>query len=148
MFEFSSSLKAQQIKRPLTLVIFILSVFLLTGCGGTKVYKNDKTIAYNGSIYNLSNVMTIGTINTGKLSNDETVNLKGKNRKQIEALLKDSGPMYVRMAFDFDGKEMLYRASSVDSWSGYSKMQKSFDKAGKDVTSLMANKKKMQLKLK
>jgi predicted heme/steroid binding protein len=148
MFEFSSSLKAQQLKRPLTLVIFILSVFLLTGCGGTKVYKNDKTIAYNGSIYNLSNVMTIGTINTGKLSNDETVNLKGKNRKQIEALLKDSGPMYVRMAFDFDGKEMLYRASSVDSWSGYSKMQKSFDKAGKDVTSLMANKKKMQLKLK
>ena len=56
--------------------------------------------------------------------------------------------MYVRMAFDFDGKEMLYRASSVDSWSDYSKMKKSFDNAGKQITSLMANKKKMQLKLK
>ena len=148
MFKFSSSLKAQKIRRPLALVIFILSALLLTGCGGTKVYKNDKTIAYNGSIYNLSNVMQTGTINTGKLSNDETVNLKGADRKQIEAYLKESGSMYVRMAFDFDGKEMLYRASSVTKWSEYSSMLKKFEKAGKDITSLMANKKKMQLKLK
>lgn len=148
MFEAKNSLKTLQIKRPLALVILFLSALLLTGCGGTKVYKNDKTIAYNGSIYNLSNVMQIGTSNTGKLSNDETVNLKGADRKKIEAYLKDSGPMYVRMAFDFDEKEMLYRASSVDSWSAYSKMSKSFEKAGKDITSLMANKKKMQLKLK
>jgi predicted heme/steroid binding protein len=148
MFEVISSLKKQQSKHPFTLVTLILSVLLLTACGGTKVYKNDKTIAYNGSIYNLSNVMTIGTSNTGKLSNDETVNLKGADRKQVEAYLKESGPMYVRMSFELDEQEMLYRASSVEKWSDYSRMLKSYEKAGKDITSLMANKKKMQLKLK
>jgi len=149
MFEVTSTLETQRRKnRPIALVVLVLTVLLLTACGGTKVYKNDKTVVYNGSVYNMSNVMQIDSKNTGKLANDESVNLKGADRKQVEAYLKESGPMYVRMAFDFDGKEMLYRASSVDSWSDYSKMKKSFDNAGKQITSLMANKKKMQLKLK
>ena len=52
------------------------------------------------------------------------------------------------MAFQFDDQEMAYRASDVEKWSQYSKMKKSFEKAGKDISSLMANKKKIQLKLK
>ena len=148
MFNLTSSSKTQKNNRALTLFIFVLSAFLLSGCGGTKVYKNDKTIVYRDSVYNLSNVKKTSSTITGKLANDETVNLKGADRKQIETYLDNSGPVYVRMAFDFDDMEMLYRAQSVDRWSDYSRMKKSFDKASKDITSLMGNKKKMQLKLK
>ena len=149
MFKVISSSKTRkQFSRAFVLVLSIVAVFLLVGCGGTKVYKNDKTVVYNGAVYNLSNVGTIDSKISGKLSDSETVNLKGADRKQIEAYLKEYDSIYVRMAFELDEKEMLYRASSVDKWSDYSKMQKSFESAGKQITSLMGNKKKMQLKLK
>jgi len=121
---------------------------MFTGCGSTKVYNNDKTIVYNGAVYNASKAKQISAKSTAKLSDVETVDLKGADRKQIEAYLKEYGSIFVRMAFDFDGQEMLYRASSVDSWKKYQNMQKSFESAGKQITSLLGDKKKMQLKLK
>ena len=75
------------------------------------------------------------------------VNLAGVSRKQFEAYLKGNGPVYVRQSFDLDGEEMLYQASTVSKWSQYSKMQKNFESAGKKITSLLGDKKKMQLKL-
>ena len=144
----SSSENHSRFGRASIMALSIVAVFLLVSCGGTKVYKNDKTVVYNGAVYNLSNVMTINSKISGKLSDSETVDLKGADRKQIEAYLKQYNSIYVRMAFDLDEKEMLYRASSVDKWSDYSKMQKSFESAGKQITSLLGNKKKMQLKLK
>ena len=144
----SSSHSHNRYGRAFALALSIVAVFLLAGCGGTKVYKNDKTVVYNGAVYNLSKVMTIDSKISGKLSDSETVDLKGADRKQIEAYLDQYNAIYVRMAFELDDKEMLYRASSVEKWSEYSKMQKSFESAGKQITSLLANKKKMQLKLK
>ena len=134
--------------RVLTLATTVLAMLLLTACfSSTKVYKNDKTVVYNGAVYNLSNVKQMNKKITGKLADDSSVNLSNADRKQIEAYL-DQGPMYVRMAFGFDEQEMLYRASSVKKWSDYSKMRSSFDSAGKKIASLMAHKKKNQLKLK
>ena len=136
------------LNRTLIFIASIMAMLLLAGCGSTKVYNNDKTLVYNGAVYNLSKVTQIDTRITGKLSDSRTESLKNADRKQIEAYLKEFQTIYVRMAFEFDDKEMLYRASSVSKWSEYSNMKKSYDKAGKDITSLMANKKKMQLKLK
>ena len=136
------------LNRTLLLIVSIMAMLLLAGCGGTKVYNNDKTLVYNGAVYNLSKVTQIDTRITGKLSDSRTESLKSADRKQIEAYLKEFQTIYVRMAFEFDDKEMLYRASSVSKWSEYSNMKKSYEKAGKEITSLMANKKKMQLKLK
>lgn len=132
----------------LILATSILAILMFTGCGSTKVYNNDKTIVYNGAVYNASKAKQISAKSTAKLSDVETVDLKGADRKQIEAYLKEYGSIFVRMAFDFDGQEMLYRASSVDSWKKYQNMQKSFESAGKQITSLLGDKKKMQLKLK
>lgn len=149
MFKAMSSSKTHNsLGRAFVLTLSVVAVFLLVGCGGTKVYKNDKTVVYNGAVYNLSNVGTIQGKISGKLSDSKTVDLKGADRKQIEAYLEEYNSIYVRMAFDLDDKEMLYRASSVEKWSEYSKMQKSFESAGKQITSLLGNKKKMQLKLK
>ena len=125
-----------------------MAALAVCACGSTKVYNNDKTVVYNGAIYNLSKVTQINSKISGKLSDTETVSLKGADRKQIEAYLTEHGTIYVRMAFQLDDQEMLYRASSVKKWSEYSNMLKSFEKAGSQITSLMANKKKMQLKLK
>lgn len=133
--------------RALTLMAVVMTALLLVACGGTKVYNNDKTVVYNGAVYNLSKVKQINTRNTGKLADESSVNLNGADRKQIESYL-EQGPMYVRMAFGLDDQEMLYRASSITKWSEYNNMLKSFERAGKQITSLMANKKKMQLKLK
>ena len=132
----------------LVLAASIMAMFLLAGCGGTKVYNNDKTVVYNGAVYNMSAVKQINPKSMGKLSDNNTVNLKGVTKKEFEAYLKEYDSVYVRLFFDLDGQELLYRASSVDKWKDYQHMQKSFENAGNQITSLMANKKKMQLKLK
>ena len=133
--------------RTLALTASVLTILLLTACGGTKVYNNDKTVVYRDAVYNVSKVKQINPKISGKLADDSSVNLRGADRKQIESYLTQ-GPMYVRMAFGLDEQEMLYRASSITKYSEYSSMLKSFESAGKQITSLMGNKKKMQLKLK
>ena len=133
--------------RVFTLTASVLTILLLTACGSTKVYNNDKTVVYRDAVYNISKVKQITSKTTGKLADESSVNLAGADRKKIEAYL-EQGPMYVRMAFGLDDQEMLYRASSVAKWSEYNSMLKSFESAKKQITSLMGNKKKMQLKLK
>lgn len=134
--------------RALIVAVSVLSVLMIASCGSTKVYNNDKTIVYNGAMYNVSKAKQINAKTTAKLSDGNTVDTKGADRKQIEAYLDEHNSIFVRMAFEFDDQEMLYRASSVDSWKDYSHMSKSFEKAGKQITDLLGDKKKMQLKLK
>ncbi|MGA9574950.1 MAG: hypothetical protein WBS20_13500 [Lysobacterales bacterium] len=135
--------------RALVLAVSVVSLLLLAGCiSSAKVYNNDKTVVYNGAIYNLGNVKQIQPKISGKLSDTKTVDLTNADKKQIEAYLKEYKTIYVRMAYNFDDQEMLYRASSVSKWSDYSKMKSSFDKAGKQINGLMADKKKLQVKLK
>ena len=143
----SNSKTTRQFGRSIAFFASIMIILLLTACGGTKVYNNDKTVVYNGAVYNMSQLRQIASKISGKLSEDSTVNLANADRKQVEAYL-ENGPVYVRMAFGLDDKEMLYRASSVSKWSEYNKMLKSFESAGKQITKLMGDKKKMQLKLK
>jgi len=142
-----STKRRQRFGRTLVLAGSILTMLFLSGCGGTKVYNNDKTIVYRDSIYNVSAVRTIGSEISGKLSDDSIISLKGADKKKVKSLIKEHGSVYVRMSFMLDDQEMLYRAKSVDSYSDYSRMQKDFEKAGKQITSLLGDKKKMQLKL-
>jgi hypothetical protein len=133
--------------RTLILATSIMTMLLLTACGSTKVYNNDKTIVYRDSVYNVSKVKQISSKTTGKLSDDSIVNLKGANKKKVQGLIKENGSIYVRMSFDLDEQEMLYRAKSVENWGDFNRMQNDFDKARKQITSLLGDKKKMQLKL-
>ena len=150
MFTLTSASSTQgRFIRMLVLSISVMSMILLAGCiSSAKVYNNDKTVVYNGAMYNMKNVKQITAKISGKLSDTKTVDLRAADKKQIEAYLKQYKSIYVRMAFDFDDQEMLYRASSVEKWSEYSKMKSSFENAGKDITKLLADKKKLQLKLK
>ena len=150
MFTLTSSPSSRvRFVRMLVLSVSVMSMILLTGCiSSSKVYNNDKTVVYNGAMYNMKNVQQISSKISGKLSDSETVDLRASDKKQIEAYLKQYDSIYVRMAFQFDDQEMLYRASSVEKWSDYSKMKNSFESAGKQITKLLGDKKKLQLKLK
>jgi len=135
--------------RTLVLAASVLSMLLLAGCiSSSKVYNNDKNVVYRGTMYNMSNVKQISSVITGKLDDDTEVKLTSADRKQVEAYLDDNSPMFVKMAFEFDDQELVYRASSISKWSEYSKMKSSFESAGKKISKLMANKKQIQLKLK
>jgi len=139
----------RRLGRTLVFVTCVLSVMMLAGCvASAKVYQNDKTVVYNGATYNLANVKQIKSKISGKLSDTQTVDLLNADKKQIESYLDEYKTIYVRMAFDFDDQEMLYRASSVSKYSDYSKMKSSFQNANDQINKLMADKKKLQLKLK
>ena len=147
MFKVKNSVKATG--RILVLAFSVLSMLLLAGCiSSSKVYNNDKNVVYRGTMYNMANVKQIKSVITGKLESDKEVTLTNADRKQVEAYLDDNSSMFVKMAFEFDDQELVYRANDVEKWSEYSKMKKSFESAGKDISKLMANKKKIQLKLK
>jgi len=135
--------------RTLVLAASVLSMLLLAGCiSSSKVYNNDKNVVYRGTMYNMANVKQISSVITGKLDDDTEVKLTNADRKQVEAYLDDNSPMFVKMAFEFDDQELVYRAGSISKWSEYSKMKKSFESAGKKIGKLMADKKQIQLKLK
>lgn len=145
----SASKTKGRIGRTLVLAASILSMLLLAGCiSSSKVYNNDKNVVYRGTMYNMANVKQIKSTISGKTESGEEINLTNADRKAVEALLDKESSVFVRMAFQFDDQEMLYRAGDVEKWSQFSKMKKSFESAGKDIGSLMANKKKIQLKLK
>ena len=145
----TSSITPRRFGRTLVLALSVLSMLLLAGCiSSSKVYNNDKNVVYRGTMYNMANVKQIRSVITGTLDGDEQVTLTNANRKQVEAYLDENSSMFVKMAFEFDDQELVYRSNTVEKWSEYSKMKKSFESAGKQIGKLMADKKKIQLKLK
>src|SRR5690554_3658891 len=105
------------------LLFLILAALMLSACGGTKIYNNDKTIVYNNSIYNVSSVKQISTSTTAKLGDDSTVDLQGADKKKVQSLLEANGPIFVTMKFNLDNHDMVYRANSVSTYSEYSRMK-------------------------
>jgi len=150
MFNATNLLKRENgFGRKMVLAISVLSMLLLAGCiSSSRVYNNDKNVVYKGTMYNLANVKQINSVITATLADDKQVKLNNADRKQVEAYLDKNSPMFVKMAFEFDDQELVYRSNSVKKWSEYSKMKKSFESAGNQIGKLMANKKQIQLKLK
>ena len=128
-------------------LLALFASLILTGCGGTKVYDSTKTIVYRDSIYQVTDVQQIKRSITGIKSDDSTVNMTNMERRQVEDLLDAEDSVFVRMKFDLDGQELLYRASNVESWGDFSRMKGDFDRAQKDIAKLMKEKKTAQLKL-
>jgi hypothetical protein len=120
----------------------------LSGCGSTKVYTAQKSVVYNGNIYNLGNTQRVGSRIDGLQSDGETVNMRGMDRKGVEALLDANDSLMVSAVVEFDQTEMVYQRIRITKYSEYSKLVKRFDRALNDISKFMANKKSTQLKLK
>lgn len=130
------------------LSMVILMIFLAGCISSSRSYNADKNIVYNGSLYNMSNVKTVTGVVRGELPNGDIKNMKGMDKKAVEALLKQSSPILVTTAFDMDGEDLIYERRSVTKYSEFSKMASKLQSAGKKVTKFMADKKATQLKLK
>jgi len=130
------------------LAMVILMIFLAGCISSSKSYNAGKNIVYNGSMYNISNVKTVNSKVEGQLPNGDVKNMKGMDKKAVEALLKQSSPIMVTTSLDLDGDEMVYERRSITKYSEYSKMTSRFQSAGKKITKFMGNKKATQLKLK
>jgi hypothetical protein len=134
---------------PVGVFLMALCLLALVGCiSSTKVYQTDKTISYNGSLYNMSNVQKVDALIRGEMPNGDIKNMKGMDKKAVEALLKEGSPIMVTTVIAMDGEDLIYERRNVSKYSTYSSMKKKFESAGKKVESFMANKKATQLKLK
>lgn len=120
---------------------------LITACGGTKVYDTSKTIVYNGSIYQVTDVKQIESRVEAVIEGQAPISLKTKSKSEIESLIKSNKPLFVRMAFDLDEQELVYSAGDVSSWRDYNRLHGRFENATDDIAKLMAEKKTDQLKL-
>lgn len=130
-------------------VLAVFVAFTLASCGSTKVYTADKTVVYRESIYNVSNVQVLTRKSEGVISDDQVIDLSGTEKRGFNDLLdQHGGEIFVRQAFMLDDQELVYQAQKVGSWSDFSRMNKKFEGAAKDMQKFLADAKKTQLKLK
>ena len=131
-----------------SLLLAFLAAVTLAACGGTKVYDTSKTIVYNDSVFQVTDVKQISTRIEGVTPDKRTINLKNKDKSAVSDAIEDNDPLFVRMIFDLDDQELVYFASEVDSYRDYNRMLDRFENAGDDIAKLMAENKTKQLKLK
>ena len=129
-------------------LLAVVAMAALVGCGSTNVYTADKTMVYRGSLYNLGSVQKVSTREEAKLANDEIVQLGNKDKNALKAFFKENSKVLVSMIFELDQEEIVYLRTNVDSFSEYSRLKKRFEKATDDIVDFMADKKDTQLKLK
>jgi len=129
-------------------LLAVVAMAALVGCGSTKVYTADKTMVYRGSLYNLGAVQKVSTREEAKLANGEIVQLANKDKKALQAFFKENSKVLVSMIFELDQEEVVYLRTNVDSYSEYNRLKKRFEKATDDIVDFMADKKDTQLKLK
>ena len=135
-----------RIAKAVTFVALIAVIASLTACGGTKVYTAQKSIVYKDNIYSLANVSKVSSRMQGRI-NDEDVNMKGMEKKEVNALLDEHEMIIVSTIFDLDDQELVYQRVKVDSWREFDTMVRNMENAQKKITKFMADGKKTQLKL-
>jgi len=130
----------------LTLGVFVLT---LAGCvSKTKVYNIQKTVVYNGAMYNVGNIKVFKPSTVAVISPTETIPLDNMDKKSFNSLLDQHNPVMVRQVITMDDQEMVYQSKNIDSWSDFKKMNDQFESAQKKISKFLANKKSTQLKLK
>lgn len=134
--------------RLLATALISAALLTLAGCGSTKVYTADKTIVYNGALYNMGTVQRVSSRIDGQLPDGGSVDMRTLDKKGVEALLKESGPVMVSAIVEMDSQEMLYQRVRVEKYSEYNKLVGRFEDAIEDINDFMGDKKKTQLKLK
>ena len=129
-------------------VLLVFCMALFAGCGGTKVYTVDKTITYRDAMYNMANVQKISSREEAKLEDGTVLNLRNKDKKEVEKFFKENDEVLVSMIVDMDQQEMVYLRMNVENYSDYKRLKSRFDNALKDISKFMGDKKKTQLNLK
>ena len=128
-------------------LLVITSAALVTGCGSTKVYSPDKTVEYNGSIYNVSEVKQLSTRLETVPASGDAIDLQGYDRKKFDTLVKEKGPLTVRSIIAMDDRDLVYEQKTLEKGSQFEDMQDELKDAYKKLASFMADARKTQLEL-
>ena len=133
---------------PLGRCALLVGLLVLGACGGTKVYEVNKTVVYDGTLYNITDVKQVRSHVEAVVDGREApLDLKNADRRAFNGHLEQYGALPVRMYFSFDEEEMLYRSATVDSWRQFSSMQRDFESAQDRVMDLMKSRKSTQIEL-
>ena len=133
--------------RGIGLLFITLSLMSLSGCGSTKVYNSDKTLVFGDNVYNLSNVQVFASKSEAIISDTETIDVKGMEKKGFNKLLDQHDTVFISQSLVLDEKLVVYHATNVKSWSQFRKMNKQFASANEELQKFLANPKKAQLTL-
>lgn len=136
------------LRRSLAVTALALLALSLAGCGSTKVYTADKTVVYQESVYNVSNVKVFTRKNVAVLADGSTASLANIDEDGFNRLLAGNSAVAVQQGFLLDDIELVYQQASVTTWKEFHKLNKRFMSASKDLNKFLANSKKTQLKLK
>lgn len=128
-------------------MLVVASAVLATGCGSTKIYTPEKTVEYQGTIYNVSEVKQLSTRVEAVSESGDVIDLKGYDSKRFEALVKERGPLVVRSFISMDDRDMVYEQKSLEKGRDLGRMQDGLNDAYKKLTRFMADADKPQLKL-
>ncbi len=137
----------QNLTRVTRAALLLMIVIIVSACGGTKVYDTTKTIVYKGSIYQVTDVKQIASKVEAVKADKTTVNMINMNKQQATDLINANKPLMVRMSFQMDEQELVYVATTVDSYRDYDNLRGRFESANKDIAKLMGEKKTKQLNL-
>lgn len=129
------------------IALLLMVVIVVSACGGTKVYDTSKTIVYNGSIYQVTDVKQITNEIVAVKADKSTVNMKNMDKDQATDLINANKPLMVRMSFQMDEQELVYVNTPMDSYREFDRTRDRFEDAGDDIAKLMAETKTDQLKL-
>jgi uncharacterized protein YcfL len=143
-----SELKEGVMKKAATSAIVIVAILVTVGCGSTKVYNTDKTVIYQGSMYNISNVTHFSSKIEAKTSAGDTVNLAGYDKTRFEAFLAKEGTVMVQSLIIMDDQTIVFQSATPKKYSEFDKMRKSLASAMNHFAFFMKNKKTTQLNLK
>jgi hypothetical protein len=135
-------------RRVVRVAAVVLVGVAMIGCSSTKVVTAGKSISYNGSLYNASNVKVFTPRTEAVISATETTSLNQVTKDQFNAILQQHNPLTVRQVIAMDQTELVYKTKSVKSWSDYQDMNETFQSAVKQITKFMADTDETQLKLK
>ena len=136
--------------RKISSIVVAISVALLvlTACGSTKVMTVEKTMTYEGSLYNLSGISKISSRVDGKTSEGEILDLRSVNKAQFRALVEKHGVLDVTTAIDIGDEEIVFQGGTVEKYSDLEKMTKKLSSRMGKIADFMKHKKDTQFKLK
>ncbi len=129
-------------------IVVAIAVLVLTACGSTKVMTVEKTMTYQGSLYNLSGISKISSRVEAKTPEGVSLDLRTVNKAQFKALHDKYGALEVTTAIDIGEEEIVLQSGTVEKYSDLEKMKKNLNSRMKKITDFMEHKKKTQLKLK
>ncbi|MEM1080045.1 MAG: hypothetical protein AAGH65_00535 [Pseudomonadota bacterium] len=134
----------------MTLLRVVLMVVLLIGitaCGSRQPSVAEKSIVYQGNIYNVSAVKQISSTGDVMLSSGGTRDISSIDRSDFSDIAGDDDRVDVRLVFNMDEIEIVYREGYVEGWGDFRRLKNDWEDAQDDIQDFIADRKDIQLEL-